>query len=270
MKSRFVFCAAVLLAAGALYCAPGHANPYSMNVVRGMQVPETFHVQLTYTCLYCTQERAAALVAITRDDAELEVQGASTVVANHGSGTLSAFAAQACDCGLPPGIYTYHFEPNGGGEAYPMNLEVTVIDPPPGTEPEPSDGDVRAEAADAFVEPWDEPEPAWPQGIDCVAVCAAPSPEPAGEVGTIPPVDEAASTDIGPSSSDMGPSSSDFGPSPSDVTATPIGDAIGPGTVQSGSGDTNGCNAGPRAGSGFLLLAAMAALLLAWRRSRAR
>lgn len=161
------------------------ANPTLNAQLRALQLPDTFHVQVTLARIVNPpgivgmygQWLTFDPVAIRRDGHELVMHGPTTIEANSGSGLSTGPGWQACDCNLAPGEYAYDFvPPEGKGvgmDDWERYVAVTVIDPPP--PPAEPAGTVDV---DYGLYSMNEPE-FWPQGIDCVAWCAE-NPDPPG------------------------------------------------------------------------------------------
>ncbi len=254
-----------------LAATPALGNPMSMNVVRGVQVPGTFHVQLTYTCLECSDDTAETMVVIKDDSGNaLALQPPETVSANHGSGVDTATAVQACVCDLEPGTYTYHFEPTGD-MGWNTDISVSVVDPPPTTDPVdagPTDGgskDAITMDEDTHVDPWDEPEPPWPQGVDCVAVCDAPV--VIEVVERIEPTEDVFAQVDTTTSLDTGAGSETTANADSATQDVPPGEE--PATEAETQDDSPSCSVSPVASAAPLALLALLVLSLLWRRQTA-
>jgi hypothetical protein len=134
--------------------------------MRGVQVPASMHVQVTYLCadvfgscqwptgLKCNGQKLA-----------VRWLNPGGLVINVGSGLVTFDARQACDCDVPAGSYTFVLAVNPG---YAPEIRVTVTDPPPAPA-EPAPG---TDPGSEDLDPWDIPEPPWPQGTDCAAFCS--------------------------------------------------------------------------------------------------
>ena len=197
--NRTVLSSSVVLAA--LLCGSGTSlsNPISVDGAHAVQVPDTFHVQVTAYCM--PDFGCAAPSAVRRDGEPVQAPwlGPTTIDVNGGSGVSGYEANQVCDCDVAPGTHEYELVFEAGQEPFwGSKLTVVVTDPPPGPPepPEPPDPD-----ADVF--PWDEPEPPWPKGVDCAQWCQDDPPvgEDAGapvhpDSGTHPPVDAGGSQDV--------------------------------------------------------------------------
>jgi len=151
------------------------ANPYVVEMTYGLQVPETFHAQITYA--FDSNEpsgTAGAPTGLVRNGKSLSptfLQDSITV--NAGSGLAGFDAYQACDCNLPPGEYQYSFVFAKPPDEYSMagkTIYVTITDPPPGpAEPDP---EVASSSEEEEIPLWKIPAGPWPKGVDCVAWCA--------------------------------------------------------------------------------------------------
>lgn len=179
------------------WAASAAANPIAPGTAAAVQVPETFHVQVSYGCLDDLGEPLdpADGYVIARDGVPFTAVwlGPTSVRLNAGSGLGSASVLQVCDCGVAPGPHTYAITmPDGASACAATTLAVTVTDPPPAppapwVEPNPDD----------YEYPWDIPEPPWPKGVDCAAVCAEPPPVEPTDVAR-PPTDVATPADVPP------------------------------------------------------------------------
>ena len=166
-------------------------------------------------------------------------------------------AFQVCDCDVPVGSHEYQVTPPEGGYegSTPYRIKIVITNPPPQPQqpPQPPEGE---------IDPWDEPDPAWPQGLDCVAACQATVPEPDADVPTIPdtPADVPVAADV---AAETG--------TPADV---PGSDATAPAdtttSAQPDTGLVDGCIAGPLPAPGAGLPFAAALLLAALSRIRRR
>ncbi len=162
----FFGAAAVLLWLGPTPFA--RANPFIMGETVAVQVPERFHVQVSFLTLEA--DWCAFPTAISRDGEPLDVEllGPTSVTINGGSGLGGYLALQVCDCDVTVGQHLYEFEvPPGGEMCSDGRASVIVTDPPP---PQP-DPYVAPDPADYEDHPWDMPAPPWPKGADCVAFC---------------------------------------------------------------------------------------------------
>ena len=166
------------------------ANPYSPEGTHAVQVPGTRHVQFTY--MYQSGMGSGDMpTALQRDTVVLPGVtwlGPTAVSHNGGSGVMAYEGWQVCDCNVPLGSHTYKVELPGGTPEYMYPAESTVlvtdlahVEPTPDVAGDPSshpvDVFVDAGATDVVDEeilPWDEPEPGWPQGADCLAFCVNP------------------------------------------------------------------------------------------------
>ena len=94
-------------------------------------------------------------------------------VANTGSGLTGLKATQACDCNVPTGKHDYKVVLASSPDGWMASVEVVdhleEADPP--AEPAEDTG------ASADVFPWDIPEPAEIQGLDCTVECGDIEPE---------------------------------------------------------------------------------------------
>jgi hypothetical protein len=149
---------------------PARANPMVTEGAHGLQVPLTFHAQVTWYCASGFGE-CKAPAPVQRDGTALDLawQQAS-VSTNTGSGVTGVTAFQICDCNLSVGTYSYLITPAAGLNNYgpdTYTVPVAIVDPPPGPQTMP-------DVTDEEIAAWDEPDPPWPQGVDCVAWCANP------------------------------------------------------------------------------------------------
>lgn len=156
------------------------ANPVQMNQARAVQVPDTYHVQITWACVVPLPGISAMggmcsrPSGVSHEGTALIWTGPVTVEASGGSGASESLATQACHCDAEPGVHLYTFTyGENGRRAGPEDIEVSVVDPPPGPpealpEPDP----------DVVIYAFEEPEPPWPQGIDCAQWCADNPPAP--------------------------------------------------------------------------------------------
>jgi len=171
------------------------ANPMMVEGAHGVQVPKTFHAQVTWFCASGFGTCSAPTEPLQRGGQALSApwQEAS-VSTNTGSGVTGVTAFQVCDCDLPPATYHYVITPPAGSGGYgpgTYSLDVAIADPPPepqGQQPMP-DGDVA---------PWDEPDPPWPQGVDCAAWCKTATPDTPPETvpDAVPPQDVPVAPDV--------------------------------------------------------------------------
>lgn len=230
--ARWAFLAALWIGAAAAI-----ANPVMLDGTSGVQVPETFHAQVTY---FVDSGYGSGIVpsGIERDGKALAlVIHAGSVAENGGSGITSFDAYQACDCDLPLGTYTYKFHFDGSVPDYysaGQTIAVTIVSPPPG-QPAPA----PEIAPDADILPWDIPDAPWPKGFDCAAWCVA-HPGPTGPVAEgaeepVPPV-EVVQPEVGASLDTA---------AAADVTASPeptggAGDQKEPGTCAVGTVGSTG------------------------------
>ena len=153
---------------------PAHANPIMMGWSEGAQVPETFHVQISYLCSF--PEEGGWPVGLDRDGEALDVEwvGPTHLTVNGGSGLDSYPTQQACDCDVPAGPHAYEIRMDGEQGGWPCamtSLTVAVRNPPPG----PTEEWVPPNPDD-YEYPWDIPDQPFPRGLDCVEWCAAHSP----------------------------------------------------------------------------------------------
>ena len=165
---------ALTLAVVTLVSAPLLANPVVMGMSKGVQVPETSHVQVSYLCEWV--EEGGWPAGLRRDGVDLDVTwiGPTSITINGGSGYSAYDAMQVCDCHVPVGSHRYEFVMEGEGYfCAATTLEVRVTDPPP----EPPAPFVFPDPDD-FEFPWDMPQPPWPMGENCAAWCDAQTPEP--------------------------------------------------------------------------------------------
>jgi hypothetical protein len=150
------------------------ANPISMEVARGRQVPSSRHVQLTYAVDGSTPTTP---ISATKDGASLSLSWALTsasFTANTGSGLVSLSATQACDCDVAVGTRTYVVKVNSamGGTPQDLTIKVDVVQNLAAT------ADAGVPAGD--VMPWSIPEPGQIQGLDCMAACSGATNKDAG------------------------------------------------------------------------------------------
>jgi hypothetical protein len=153
------------------------ANPMLRTALRGVQIPETRHVQVTMATMMSIPGMTSegdyfVPAALVREGVPIPMHGPTAIEANTGSGVTMGQAYQGCDCNLPPGTYTYRFLPTGDSdpETWGMEIDVTVTEPPP-RQPAPAPNPEVVEDGQLWPQPWNEPEPLWPQGFDCVAWC---------------------------------------------------------------------------------------------------
>ena len=181
MRTRWLAATAVALLSGALGLL---ANPVMSHGVHAVQVPRSRHVQVTY---FCEGESCQwAPPTATRDGQELRDVAWKTAAirTNSGSGVEGFTAYQFCDCTLPVGPHGYVLratlpDHRGSTLKWDYTLDVTVVDPAaPPAPPPPADARsaerekrFKALAAAGKLRGSMEPEPAWPQGVDCTAWC---------------------------------------------------------------------------------------------------
>ena len=166
------------------------ANPIMIDGTAGVQVPETFHAQITYFVDASYGAADAVPSGITRDGAAvaLEIHEGS-VSENGGSGITSFTAYQACDCDLALGPHVYQFVFPGAVPQYYSSgstITVTIVSPPPG-QPAPA----PEISPDAEINPWDIPDDPWPKGFDCAAWCT-------DHPGPVGPADQTAEAHVPP------------------------------------------------------------------------
>lgn len=182
-----------VLVASVVVCSAAFGNPIMSDGANAVQVPGSRHVQVTFMCLDgfagCAEPEG-----LERDGEQLDVTWTRDFVShNGGSGVEGYVAYQVCDCGLSVGTYTYKIDAPAGAMTPDWTMTVTVTEPIP-----PQDvlaevgvtdaGPADAASPDAEVFPWDEPEPPWPQGLDCIARCAGqPVAEGVEAVPELPP-----------------------------------------------------------------------------------
>lgn len=260
------------------------ANPIAMGTATAVQVPETLHVQVSYGCIddFGGMFESDGY-AISRDGVPFTAvwHGPTTIRLNPGSGLGTASVLQVCDCEVPAGLHTYEITlPAGQDACAPTTLGLTVTDPPPGP-PEPW---VEPNPDDYAENPWDIPEPPWPKGVDCAAVCDTPPPPPEASDAATPRID--AGTPPPPDTGTAPRPDAGTVPRPDAGTAPPM-DAIphdtgtaggaetappgDPSADVPGDGDEADCAAGGGAPTGPLMLLAAVLLVgaLALRRRRA-
>ncbi|MFH1132219.1 MAG: MYXO-CTERM sorting domain-containing protein [Pseudomonadota bacterium] len=169
-----------------MFCCKGAlANPVSAEVLRIRQVPHSAHVQVTWAVdpsLY--YKGIVEPTDVTRDGTALSVTWwpYQFYKANTGSGLADLIAVQFCDCDVAVGTHTYEMNIAGyNGEHEPRSESIIVE-----TDPlDPPDAGVVGD-----VHPWDIPEPAEVQGIDCVQSCGSSTTPDGGGVpdtGTVLP-----------------------------------------------------------------------------------
>ena len=144
-----------------------YANPMVLSSSNALQVPESFHVQVSYLSEYETGWPSD----LSRGGQQLSPtwMGPTGITINSGSGLVSFQAMQFCDCNLSPGTYEYEILfPEGVSADARTTFTVEVTDPPPAT---PTDPIVEDVSDDEEVFPWEIPEPPWPKGINCVQHC---------------------------------------------------------------------------------------------------
>jgi hypothetical protein len=151
-----------LVTALALVSAPALANPIMGDVLIARQTPHTHHVQVTL-CRDTAVGELEQPTAVTRDDDPLDpnwVEMDDSYETNTGSGLTDLDAMQFCDCDLEVGQHTWEVLLPGYDWVWSITLEVVEdqddyeeIDPGPNPDP------------------WDIPDPAEMQGIDCAAAC---------------------------------------------------------------------------------------------------
>ncbi len=179
------------------------ANPYWPEGTYAVQVPGTRHVQFTF--MYQSGMGSGDVpTALQRDGvalADVTWLGPNGISHNGGSGVMSYEGWQVCDCNVPAGSHTYKVVLPGGTPdyLYPAESSVLVIDPAqveltPDALGDPSSHPVMdafadpgaIDVVDEEILPWDEPEPGWPQGADCVAFCLnPPNPETTSETAPV-------------------------------------------------------------------------------------
>jgi len=193
------------------------------DLVAGLQVPDSMHVQVSYFCSNSWGECGGPLSA-ERDGAALDALWVESDVSfNGGSGIEGYHAHQFCDCGVEPGKHEYklQFGDDHPGYAWP-EVTVEVVDPPPSPrEPEPMpEGDVL---------PWDIPDGPWPKGLDCVQWCLENPPVDPVEPGLVEPGPvEPAQADGGATTTDSGASEEVVAGPSEEVVAGPSEELAGP------------------------------------------
>lgn len=242
---------AVVVAALAVVEGAAAANPIVIGGTIAVQVPETFHVQVSYGCLSEVGESIPAEgYTLSRDGVPLAATwlGPTMVDVNAGSGLGRDSTIQVCDCDVPLGPHTYviGLPPGQDSCAQDLTVDVTVKDPPPAppepwVEPDPED----------YEYPWDIPEPPWPKGADCVAFCATAPPPPTDVAA--PPADIAAPPADAPVSQTDAPVHSDGLAGETGPVHDP------PATIDAGDDEAADCAVG---GSSPLAPLALLALLL--------
>ena len=195
MRKTFLTALAILGLGGA-----ARANPYMTEGAMAVAVPGTMHVQVSY---FCQMGSCGAPTSVTRDGQALtETWTQGGVSHNGGSGVAGYTAFQFCDCSLQPGTHKYEITAPAGSIDPKWDVSVTLSDAKMAADAAPADASYTDQAAvpvqpdatdDGEIFPWDEPEPTWPQGLDCVARCGAAPVEPTGE--TAPTADAAGATD---------------------------------------------------------------------------
>ncbi len=171
---------ACCLAAAVLGGSQAAANPVSLDAFRLRQVPGTQHVPVTYAVSTDAGGGGTTINGLQKDGAPLAVSwtDVGSFRANTGSGLEPLNGWQTCDCDVELGQHSYAVEVQGGacfgGPCSPDSSVNVVADLSP-----PNEAD-----AGAVELPWNIPEPAALQGLDCVATCAGTGhPEPMPDSG---------------------------------------------------------------------------------------
>lgn len=265
------------LAAALLWPGVAPANPVVDMIVRVRQVPSTRHVQITWA----QAQKKPGLVTptqVARDGEPLYLKFVpmeADYQGNPGSGIWSLLATQTCDCDVELGPHIWTLAAPSQDWKGKASLEVVADMPEP---PVDAGGGEAGADASASTSPWNIPEPAQMQGIDCAQACAAG--------GLVAPPDTVGGTGDGHSGApDVGAG----GAGASDVTssggsgggtkdaAEGGGGSVGAEDGLSGGGSTGGgssdgnCGANPTTGSRaglLLLLLAVGALVLTRRSAR--
>ncbi|MBN2194378.1 MAG: hypothetical protein JW751_16295 [Polyangiaceae bacterium] len=159
-----IFCAVTCLPMAAF------ANPVLMDAMVALQVPDTLHVQVTLLGHACDG------LSATRDEEPLtqEWTPTSSFGWNMGSGVTGLNGCQLCDCDVATGSHSYRADslPEVTYLSTAVNVQAGYQGPAaPGT------------GGEGGVMPWDEPNPTYMQGIDCVSVCEMPDPGAGGVAG---------------------------------------------------------------------------------------
>ncbi len=238
---------------------PARSNPMVTEGAHGLQVPQTFHAQVTW---YCASGFGSCVAPdpLQRDGTTLSLawQQAS-VSTNTGSGVTGVTAFQVCDCNLAVATYQYLITPAAGANDYgpsTYTVPVAIVDPPPGPQASP-------DVSGADLLPWDQPDPPWPQGIDRVAWCANP---PVPETVPDTPTADVPSADV--PNTEL-PAADVVLPDLPAATDVPVAQDIPP-VTQPDTGSGKGCVAGALATPAAGLPLAAAFVLLALTRLRRR
>ena len=192
MRKTMFVAVAVLGLAGA-----ARANPYMTEGAMAVEVPGTTHVQVSFFC-QSGVGTCSAPAGVTRDGQALtETWTQGSISHNGGSGVAGYTAFQFCDCSLAVGTYKYSITTAPGAMEKSWDVSATVTEPVvladvaaevgvaySDSAAIPAQPDAAIDIVDDEVFPWDQPEPAWPQGLDCVAWCN----------GHVPPVETVADT----------------------------------------------------------------------------
>ena len=242
------------------------ANPIMIDLSVALQVPETFHVQVSYLCDF---QECNWPIGVERGGEPIGAEwiGPTAIEINGGSGLDYYDAMQMCDCDVPVGAHMYKilFEPDV--EIYTRTeIEVTVTDPPP----DPPDPPDEADVDDEDINPWDIPEQPWPKGLSCAEWCDSrpdpeltPDPVPDEEPDVIS--DTGSTTDTGTTVPDTGPPA-DTGSAASD----PAPDTGSTTETTTMKGDEGGsCSTASGHSEGLVLLCVIVSAIGLLRRRRA-
>lgn len=166
--------ALVLASHGALFAANAYANPIAMEVARAREVPGP-HVQLTYAVDSGKTPQTPSVPGIF--GSKSTPWKTAPYRANTGSGVRSLSGIQMCDCNVPLGqSLVYKFSVAGAYDGKNVDYSLAVTATGTGR----YDAGVETSPLDASVMPWDIPDPAELQGIDCAAECTSTQPLDAG------------------------------------------------------------------------------------------
>ena len=173
----------LVVVAVTLLSARSQANPIAMEVARARQVPGTTHVQVSHA-IDASLKKENTPLSVRRDDTVLHPTWSpfSPFGTNTGSGVHETNAKQFCDCNVPLGAHRYAIRVKGldsSGRETDLTADLTVLQP--GTAP-------RDAGVVGDLSPWQIPDPAGIQGLDCVVACA----KPAVDAGTKPTVEAGA------------------------------------------------------------------------------
>ncbi len=149
-KIQLLTCILMLL----LFSTAAIANPISTDFWKGIQTPDSMHVQLGFYSL--GPEPMKDLNVKIEGEDPLVLAEENTIPYNGGSGASPYRVEQFCACDLAVGKTIFTTSYSIEAKAYEETLSVTVVDPPP----------VLSD-----IEQTDEN----PSGLDCIEWCKNPT-----------------------------------------------------------------------------------------------